>query len=163
MCFYFLCLSSRLSLSLFFFFNDTATTEIYTLSLHDALPISGHDLLDVPEGYSSLLSNDSRVLRNSLRVARCIRIASFNVLYHQLQQIPVRLFELHIHLVDVSHHKKREYERDHAEQFVTDVEIREERRDGCSEQVIKHMSAVHSRPNLREVQSLRQSYRITNA
>src|SRR5256714_11470714 len=29
------------ALSLFFFFNDTATTEIYTLSLHDALPISG--------------------------------------------------------------------------------------------------------------------------
>src|SRR5215471_9082328 len=27
---------------LFFFFNDTATTEIYTLSLHDALPISRH-------------------------------------------------------------------------------------------------------------------------
>src|SRR2546423_6266927 len=29
------------SFSLFFFFNDTATTEIYTLSLHDALPICG--------------------------------------------------------------------------------------------------------------------------
>src|SRR2546421_10440264 len=28
-----------LLLSFFFFFNDTATTEIYTLSLHDALPI----------------------------------------------------------------------------------------------------------------------------
>src|SRR5690242_20928192 len=27
---------------LFFFFNDTAPTEIYTLSLHDALPISRH-------------------------------------------------------------------------------------------------------------------------
>src|SRR5690242_21053374 len=27
------------SIVLFFFFNDTATTEIYTLSLHDALPI----------------------------------------------------------------------------------------------------------------------------
>src|SRR5688572_33165625 len=27
------------ALSTFFFFNDTATTEIYTLSLHDALPI----------------------------------------------------------------------------------------------------------------------------
>src|SRR3712207_6961039 len=26
----------------YFFFNDTATTEIYTLSLHDALPISPH-------------------------------------------------------------------------------------------------------------------------
>src|SRR3712207_9519899 len=36
---------------MFFFFNDTATTEIYTLSLHDALPISqgesvGHKLLE---------------------------------------------------------------------------------------------------------------------
>src|SRR2546430_12829311 len=31
------------SLSSLFFFNDTATTEIYTLSLHDALPIS-HNL-----------------------------------------------------------------------------------------------------------------------
>src|SRR5436305_14892521 len=28
----------------FFFFNDTATTEIYTLSLHDALPISSDTL-----------------------------------------------------------------------------------------------------------------------
>src|SRR5258707_15832008 len=37
--------STVLSLSFlvchFFFFNDTATTEIYTLSLHDALPIFG--------------------------------------------------------------------------------------------------------------------------
>src|SRR5258707_9785458 len=31
---------SHLLSILFFFFNDTATTEIYTLSLHDALPIS---------------------------------------------------------------------------------------------------------------------------
>src|SRR5256885_12015615 len=29
----------RLMIYIFFFFNDTATTEIYTLSLHDALPI----------------------------------------------------------------------------------------------------------------------------
>src|SRR2546425_6879549 len=29
--------------SCLFFFNDTATTEIYTLSLHDALPISGRN------------------------------------------------------------------------------------------------------------------------
>src|SRR2546427_13262756 len=29
----------RFSFIIFFFFNDTATTEIYTLSLHDALPI----------------------------------------------------------------------------------------------------------------------------
>src|SRR2546426_8326282 len=33
-------MESVLPTRLFFFFNDTATTEIYTLSLHDALPIS---------------------------------------------------------------------------------------------------------------------------
>src|SRR5258707_4512835 len=33
-------LFSQLFFAFFFFFNDTATTEIYTLSLHDALPIS---------------------------------------------------------------------------------------------------------------------------
>src|SRR3989337_2852831 len=34
------CCARHLSVCFFFFFNDTATTEIYTLSLHDALPIS---------------------------------------------------------------------------------------------------------------------------
>src|SRR5258705_1885756 len=33
-------LAINLIIKFFFFFNDTATTEIYTLSLHDALPIS---------------------------------------------------------------------------------------------------------------------------
>src|SRR5438093_10685250 len=44
-------------LSSFFFFNDTATTEIYTLSLHDALPITAQTreqiigrILALPEG-----------------------------------------------------------------------------------------------------------------
>src|SRR5256885_11938764 len=32
----------------FFFFNDTATTEIYTLSLHDALPISLREEFELP-------------------------------------------------------------------------------------------------------------------
>src|SRR2546427_11975091 len=36
----------RLLQHLFFFFNDTATTEIYTLSLHDALPICARAALD---------------------------------------------------------------------------------------------------------------------
>src|SRR2546421_938367 len=35
-----------------FFFNDTATTEIYTLSLHDALPI--YLLYDRPEGCTQI-------------------------------------------------------------------------------------------------------------
>src|SRR5215467_15168372 len=36
------CLLVFFFLWFFFFFNDTATTEIYTLSLHDALPRLGH-------------------------------------------------------------------------------------------------------------------------
>ena len=34
-----LCIAMAFASFLLFFFNDTATTEIYTLSLHDALPI----------------------------------------------------------------------------------------------------------------------------
>src|SRR5256886_13532705 len=34
-----------MTFSFFFFFNDTATTEIYTLSLHDALPIFEYDFV----------------------------------------------------------------------------------------------------------------------
>src|SRR2546422_3995390 len=49
------------SFSRFFFFNDTATTEIYTLSLHDALPIS--DTQDV-----------ARMLRNDFRQRRLLRL-----------------------------------------------------------------------------------------
>src|SRR6185436_20224454 len=37
---FFLLLFIVILIFFFFFFNDTATTEIYTLSLHDALPIS---------------------------------------------------------------------------------------------------------------------------
>src|SRR2546427_13202453 len=44
-------MSRLLRCFIFFFFNDAATTEIYTLSLHDALPISGWttraDLADI--------------------------------------------------------------------------------------------------------------------
>src|SRR5258705_7965121 len=42
-------MSGSLDFFFFFFFNDTATTEIYTLSLHDALPIfDRHSACDVP-------------------------------------------------------------------------------------------------------------------
>src|SRR5438034_2416764 len=40
---------------LLFFFNDTATTEIYTLSLHDALPIYGLEAVAVSGGLLELL------------------------------------------------------------------------------------------------------------
>src|SRR3712207_9100631 len=40
----------------FFFFNDTATTEIYTLSLHDALPIWSRGCLEAYVGADAILA-----------------------------------------------------------------------------------------------------------
>src|SRR5438132_13029242 len=48
------------SFSFFFFFNDTATTEIYTLSLHDALPI-----LHLKWPWDVVTKFDSRILSQS--------------------------------------------------------------------------------------------------
>src|SRR6476469_932541 len=50
-------LSPTCLLPFFFFFNDTATTEIYTLSLHDALPI--YDLLE-PAAVATEIERDDR-------------------------------------------------------------------------------------------------------
>src|SRR5688572_32527192 len=52
-----------LSLVSFFFFNDTATTEIYTLSLHDALPIYS--------GLSAVLNSVRSLRRSALRACSC--------------------------------------------------------------------------------------------
>src|SRR2546430_9095585 len=51
-------LSRHLSIS-FFFFNDTATTEIYTLSLHDALPIYYVYSVAKPDGLTLGTPNQS--------------------------------------------------------------------------------------------------------
>src|SRR5260370_28799185 len=48
---------------MFFFFNDTATTEIYTLSLHDALPISSAGGRGA--GYEAARDLRARCLRSS--------------------------------------------------------------------------------------------------
>src|ERR1051325_11252797 len=50
-------MSHKLLVYFFFFFNDTATTEIYTLSLHDALPIS----LSGMGGYMPILGGRGQV------------------------------------------------------------------------------------------------------
>src|SRR2546430_3789000 len=68
---------ARLPLSFpFFFFNDTATTEIYTLSLHDALPIS----LQRPEATQGV----AIVGMNSQRAAQ-VRGGSLEVAALQLE------------------------------------------------------------------------------
>src|SRR5689334_23673551 len=72
------CSSTSFS-SFFFFFNDTATTEIYTLSLHDALPIF-HPRVVAPSLGSLLLSEASvaSVARslNALRDRKSTRLNS---------------------------------------------------------------------------------------
>src|SRR5438132_12523672 len=54
-------------LSFFFFFTATATTEIYTLSLHDALPISSRaDTVAVPDPAVAAVSETVPALRKPL-------------------------------------------------------------------------------------------------
>src|SRR5688572_33202644 len=66
---------------LFFFFNDTATTEIYTLSLHDALPIS-----DRPDLRPHAFLAYERVV---------FRDRSVGVDAHQLADAAIHLLRLH--------------------------------------------------------------------
>src|SRR5438445_5077899 len=65
-------------LFLFFFFNDTATTEIYTLSLHDALPISKSSLfkegsLWVPEQIANSFVRSGLGGRSDKRISNLFR------------------------------------------------------------------------------------------
>ena len=50
-----------------FFFNDTATTEIYTLSLHDALPISFLDQ-NIHEQRKTLATNPTPLFKSLIQV-----------------------------------------------------------------------------------------------
>src|SRR3954464_2209752 len=58
----------------FFFFNDTATTEIYTLSLHDALPISSE-----LQSHDNLVCLEFRRDRKSTRLNSSHTIISYAV------------------------------------------------------------------------------------
>src|SRR2546428_5778564 len=60
---------------MYFFFNDTATTEIYTLSLHDALPICGDAQRPLPPvGLGDVRSLDRlRSVRPPLQPLREVR------------------------------------------------------------------------------------------
>src|SRR5215204_5390923 len=64
---YFRCIPFASLFPFFFFFNDTATTEIYTLSLHDALPIFGeehrHVAMDAPFALRPAFAEDRKSTR----------------------------------------------------------------------------------------------------
>src|SRR5260370_34447739 len=70
-----LCLHQSIyHLFIFFFFNDTATTEIYTLSLHDALPI-----LFIPSTFKRPVSSWKALnLRKTLLMASSVRLKPLN-------------------------------------------------------------------------------------
>src|SRR5256886_17705365 len=79
----------------FFFFNDTATTEIYTLSLHDALPIS-----HPPEqGYR--VQGPSGRIRRDTRVQRLARTDRGVQRAHRLLERRVRVVPVGVEDVDV--------------------------------------------------------------
>src|SRR6478735_10297242 len=81
---------SSSSCLLSFFFNDTATTEIYTLSLHDALPISPHQRLRSRGGIQpALLALDLRRDRKSTRLNSSHLVISYAVFCLQ-KKIPRR-------------------------------------------------------------------------
>src|SRR5215217_4890098 len=68
----------------FFFFNDTATTEIYTLSLHDALPIYGQAYLPrkFKTAFALPFDNCTDVLANDLAYLAVVedgRLLGYNV------------------------------------------------------------------------------------
>src|SRR5260221_9620262 len=70
----------------FFFFNDTATTEIYTLSLHDALPISmkiiaAQEHQSPAEGQQTIIApaNDADPDRKSTRLNSSHTVISYAV------------------------------------------------------------------------------------
>src|SRR5260221_4421596 len=82
----------RLPSFFFFFFNDTATTEIYTLSLHDALPICSHSpsaslfvskkscrRLPVSESASGTLTHQAARDRKSTRLNSSHTVISYAV------------------------------------------------------------------------------------
>src|SRR2546422_6619305 len=71
------------SLYFFFFFNDTATTEIYTLSLHDALPISAVQLL-IERWRPGMDETSRRALLTALSLAR--RENAFEFLFSLIAQ-----------------------------------------------------------------------------
>src|SRR5258707_4775476 len=69
-------------LCFFFFFNDTATTEIYPLSLHDALPISvSHQLPSPPASFHCGRPESAAAARFSDRKSTRLNSSHANISY----------------------------------------------------------------------------------
>ena len=81
-----------------FFFNDTATTEIYTLSLHDALPISTAQGDSEVASSTVLLSMSQTALLLFLVAFVVVSLNKLSALEEELTQLKITLEEELTHL-----------------------------------------------------------------
>src|SRR5256885_4674462 len=77
---------------MFFFFNDTATTEIYTLSLHDALPILLGSARDDPQARERFLAiMKTQATRMARLIDDLLSLSRVELIEHMHPQTPVDL------------------------------------------------------------------------
>src|SRR2546430_11062743 len=102
--------------SIFFFFNDTATTEIYTLSLHDALPILSDqmdgveaaqiikDRFDIPVVYLTANSDEARSEEHTSELQSQSNLVCRLLLEKKKHMTPMRLMHYNIERLSRSIH-----------------------------------------------------------
>src|SRR2546429_4508189 len=103
--------------SIFFFFNDTATTEIYTLSLHDALPIcsvastAAAPQMELPAPISTVVRASSPKTRRPSHCARDRKSTRLNSSHGYisyavfcLKKKQLQLLTLHLLLIEQHTH-----------------------------------------------------------
>src|SRR2546429_8488931 len=105
--------------SLFFFFNDTATTEIYTLSLHDALPIFSGFAKDpsgatVPNAKVTVRSNNGGVERQA---------ATNESGYYVITNVPPGLYTLTVEASGFQKFESKDNKLDPAADLVIDASL----------------------------------------
>src|SRR5256885_4429640 len=95
-------MSVLLILYLFFFFNDTATTEIYTLSLHDALPIWSTPILSFVIPFGRFVDQLCFIVqdRKSTRLNSSHLVISYAVFCLKKKKIVVRILLIFFKLSD---------------------------------------------------------------
>src|SRR5574337_1553183 len=88
----------------FFFFNDTATTEIYTISLHDALPIFAGNVRRKPLGLAevslTLTRNGGEIPTDYEEVNVCRRLYSSGESEYLHNKVPCRLRDVQDLFID---------------------------------------------------------------
>src|SRR3712207_7973915 len=86
-----------------FFFNDTATTEIYTLSLHDALPISLNNLkslklIDVDYSILPFISQLTSLTHLHIKFNKPMSVPTITILQHIQDRKSTRLNSSHANI-----------------------------------------------------------------